>query len=250
MSKNIKSIGEYLLDNQVCDQEALSDALRRQAALEDEGKYKSLGDILLESGVVTYEDLKNVLKQQWIDLLSAVELFQSLSGDQVQQIADVAEDQTIRPHTVLFSQGDPGDAYWLLISGEVRVYIFTHEKNEVELARLQTGDGFGEMSLLTGEPRSASVETLCTTRFLVIRKNDFDNVVSTSPALTVTFAKILADRLSQGNLNLEKASVKERAYQRFVSDYQAGPQFELRQRPKGRRKGAAHRRGDAQHACS
>jgi transcriptional regulator with AAA-type ATPase domain len=167
------------------------------------------------------------LQEQWIDMLAAAELLQSLSEDQVQQIAGVAEDRTIPKNTILFSQGSPGEAYWLVISGEVRVFRPIDEGHEMELDLLQPGDGFGEMSLLTGHPHCASVATVKASRFLVIHKNDFDQVVHTSPELSVVFAKILADRLTKGNVSLEKASVKERAYQRLVSDYQAGPQIEL-----------------------
>jgi DNA-binding NtrC family response regulator/polyferredoxin len=227
MTKKTKKIGGYLLDNQACDQKSIAEALKIQSSLENLGKYKSMGEIMVESGAVAQNDLKRGLKQQWIDMLSAAELFQSLSTEQVRQITRVAEDRIISKNTILFSQGDPGETYWLIISGEVRVYRHTDEGNEVELARLQTEDGFGEMSLLTGEPRAASIETVRATRFLVIKKNDFDQVVSASPELTVSFAKILANRLSKGNVNLEKASTKERAYLRFISDYQAGPQIKL-----------------------
>jgi DNA-binding NtrC family response regulator len=227
MIKNTKKIGSYLLDKQACDRKAVTEALKKQSSLETLGEYKSMGQIMVESGTVAPEDLEKGLNQQWIDMLSAAELFQSLSVEQVGQIAGVAEDRTITKKNILFSQGAPGETYWLIISGEVRVYRHAGDENEVELARLQNGDGFGEMSLLTGEPRSASVETVRASRFLVIHKNDFDKVVNHSPELTVAFAKILADRLSRGNVSLEKASAKEMAYQRFVSDYQTGPQIEL-----------------------
>jgi len=227
MIKNTKKIGSYLLDKQACDLKAVSEALKKQSSLEALGEYKSMGQIMVESGTVDPEDLEKGLNQQWIDMLSAAELFQSLSVEQVGQVAGVAEDRIISKKNILFSQGDPGETYWLIISGEVRVYRHVGNENEVELARLQNGDGFGEMSLLTGEPRSASVETLRASRFLVIHKNDFDQVVSHSPELTVAFAKILAERLTRGNVNLEKASAKERAYQRFVSEYQTGPQIDL-----------------------
>ena len=216
-----------MLDSHSCDSQAIDDALRKQSTMEDQGQYRAMGEILVASGSVTPEALQRGLHRQWVDMLSAAELFQSLSGTQVAQIARVAEDRTIPKNTTLFSLGDPGETYWLLISGEVRVFRPAGEKIEVELARLEAGDGFGEMALLTGEPRSASVATIQASRFLVIHKNEFDQVVSGSPELTVTFARILADRLTRGNVSLEKASVKERAYQRFVSDYQAGPQIDL-----------------------
>jgi len=223
----IKKIGRYLLDNQACDRKDVTAALEKQSNFESQGKYKSMGEIMVASQTLAPEDLERGLHQQWTDMLSAADLFKSLSVEQVSQIAQAAEDRTIPKNTILFSQGDPGETYWLVISGGVRVYRHTDEGTEVELAQLQAEDGFGEMSLLTGEPRSASVQTVRASRFLVINKNDFDQVVSTSLELTVAFAKILAERLARGNVSLEAASAKERAYQRFVSDYQAGPQFEL-----------------------
>jgi len=227
MARKTKKIGGYLLENLSCGPEAIDDALEKQSSMESQGEYRAMGEIMVKNGTLTREELKKGLHQQWVDMLSATDFFQSLSNEQVGQIARVAEDRTISKSSILFSLGDPGDTYWLVISGEVRVFRHTAEGNEVELARLKAGDGFGEMSLLTGEPRSASVATARASRFLVIHKNDFDKVVGSSPGLTVAFAKILAERLSKGNVSLEKASAKERAYQRFVSDYQAGSQFEL-----------------------
>ena len=227
MSGKTKKIGDYLLDNRACDRKTMDEALKKQSSLEILGQYKSMGEIMVEDGTVASEDLQRGLQEQWIDMLSTAELFQTLSEDQVRQIAGVAADRTIRKNTVLFSQGNPGDTYWLVISGEVRVYRCTNEGIEIELDRLQPGDGFGEMALLTGEPRSATVETVRASRFLVINKNDFDQMVLASPELSVVFTKILADRLIKGNVSLEKASVKELAFQRFISDYQTGPQIEL-----------------------
>ena len=233
MSGKAKKIGDYLLGNRACDRKAMDKALKKQSSLETLGQYKSMGDIMVEDGTVAPEDLQRGLQEQWIDMLSATELFQTLSEDQVRQIAGVAEDRTIRKHTVLFTQGNPGDTYWLVISGAVRVYRLTNEGNEIELGRLQAGDGFGEIALLTGEPHCATVATVRASRFLVINKNDFDRLVHASPQLSVAFTKILADRLVKGNVSLEKASARELAFQRFVADYQAGPQIELvgRSRP-------------------
>ena len=158
MIKKTQKIGSYLLDSQACDRKAVDEALKKQSSLESHGKYKAMGIIMVESGTVAPEDLERGLNQQWVDMLSAAELFKSLSAEQVQQIARVAEDRTIPKNTILFSQDDPGETYWLVISGEVRVYRHTNEGTEVELAQLHAEDGFGEISLLTGEPRSASVD--------------------------------------------------------------------------------------------
>ena len=99
----IKKIGSYLLDNQACDQDAVTEALEKQSALESHGKYKSVGAIMVENGTVALEDLERGLSQQWIDMLGAAELFKSLSAEHVREIARVAEDRTIPQNTILFS---------------------------------------------------------------------------------------------------------------------------------------------------
>jgi len=125
MVMKIKKIGKYLLDNQACEQKDVTAALEKQFNLESLRKYKSMGEIMVASHTLAPEDLEMGLHQQWTDMLSAADLFKSLSVEHVRQIALAAEDRTIPKNTILFSQGDPGETYWLVISGGVKIYRHT-----------------------------------------------------------------------------------------------------------------------------
>jgi DNA-binding NtrC family response regulator len=83
------------------------------------------------------------------------------------------------------------------------------------------------MSLLTGAPRSASVNTLAPTSFLVIPKNSFDQVIAENPDLSKIFLKVLSERLALSDVQLAKTSATERAYQQFISQQRAEPELEL-----------------------
>ncbi|MCP4716852.1 MAG: cyclic nucleotide-binding domain-containing protein, partial [Deltaproteobacteria bacterium] len=112
----------------------------------------------------------------------------------------------------------PGDTLCVIISGHVRVFRLTQDGIDNTLATLGPGDGFGEMALLTGAPRSASVTTVEPTSILVIPKNEFDKVLEENPELAKTFARILADRLKAINVHLDKVTETEKAFKRLVTE--------------------------------
>jgi branched-chain amino acid transport system substrate-binding protein len=65
-----------------------------------------------------------------------------------------------QPGEILFNQGDPGDSLFIIIEGTARVFISDHEKGEQEIRTMGPKECFGEMALLTGEPRSAGVQAV------------------------------------------------------------------------------------------
>lgn len=105
----------------------------------------------------------------------------------------------------IFSQGDPADAFFLLRSGTVRV---TQDGNLIR--HLQAGDGFGEMALLTGEPRSASVISNEPVEALKLSKEDFDEIVVHSDSVRRTFLSIMAG-YGDTALGLPEEKVAEQA---------------------------------------
>lgn len=227
VKKETKKIGAYLVEDHACDPAAIAQSLGEQAALEKSGRYRSLGRIMVERGSLDPRALRKGLNRQYMDILSASDLFHSLSGELLEVLVRIAEDRVVPGGSIVCEEGDQGDTFWMIITGSVRVFHHVEDAGQETLSVLSAGDGFGEMSLLTGEPRSASVETVVPSRFLVISRNDFNRVVSENSELAAAVARILAERLKAATHNLGRASVTKRAYQRFVSEYQAGPQLDL-----------------------
>jgi len=112
-----------------------------------------------------------------LDLLRAVGLFLTLPAPTLETLAREAEDVEVLPGTPVVVQGDGGDRFYVVRSGEVAVH-----KDGVEVARLGRGGGFGELALLYDAPRNATVTTTCRTRLLAIDRVPFLVAMTGRPA--------------------------------------------------------------------
>jgi CRP-like cAMP-binding protein len=110
------------------------------------------------------------------------------------ELARAVEDLVVAPGTVIFRQGDPGDKFYLIRTGRVRV--FRQDAGlETELAVLQAGDDFGEMALFMDEPRMATVAALEETRLMVLSKEQFQSILKDFPNVTFAFVRQMSERL-------------------------------------------------------
>jgi len=115
--------------------------------------------------------------------LGRVELFSALDRDDLEAIAELAEEQRHPRGTVLFRQGEKGRACHLVESGELRVLRVDPQGIEREVDHFSPGDFFGESSLLLGEPHDATTEVVEDAVLLTINKADFDQLVAERPAI-------------------------------------------------------------------
>ena len=129
--------------------------------------------------------------------LSETSVFRDMPEEVMGEIARVVETKVLPAGTILFRKGDPGDSFWLIQSGKVRVFRRDDEGVDLTLSELGPGKSFGEMALLTGEPRSANVETLEETRLMVLTKAQFDGVLKSHPDVSLTFIKQLSGWLKK-----------------------------------------------------
>ncbi|HNT56666.1 MAG TPA: cyclic nucleotide-binding domain-containing protein [Syntrophales bacterium] len=131
-------------------------------------------------------------------------LFKDIPRVKLEKIAESAREETVPANTVIFSQGDPGDCFYIISSGRVRVFRRDRRGVEINLSQLGRGDSFGEMALLSGESRSAHVETLEETRLIVIPKDVFLNILQDYPEISLAFMKQISTWL------LEDVKIVER----------------------------------------
>ncbi|MBE7382655.1 MAG: cyclic nucleotide-binding domain-containing protein [Leptolyngbya sp. SIO1E4] len=127
-----------------------------------------------------------------LDQIAHVEMLHSLSPSEVQAIIPLLKPLSVEPGTVLCREGDPGDAMFAIVSGEADIY-----KGPQLVAMLGRGEMFGEMALLTGEERSASVVARTPMRLYELDKVDFDGMLTRSPHLANGLSRILARRLRE-----------------------------------------------------
>jgi CRP-like cAMP-binding protein len=127
--------------------------------------------------------------------LKSIDLFRALPSEELAQIAEIAEEQPMASGDSVFAEGEPGDALYLIVEGRVKVH-----KGDKELVRLGIRDVFGEMAVLDSEPRSASVSTVEDAVLLKIGRDDFRDILTERPEISMGVMKVLTRRLRETNI--------------------------------------------------
>ncbi len=133
------------------------------------------------------------------DFLATVPLFRELDRVSVRGFAELTREQKFAKGAMIVSEGDPGDALFVVRSGEVKVLLIGEDGREVILNVLGVGDHFGELSLIDGRPRSAHVVSTQASSLLVLRRADFRRQVEQSPAVAWGLMIELSRRLRQAD---------------------------------------------------
>jgi len=133
------------------------------------------------------------------DFLATVPLFRELDRTAVRAFAELTREQRFAKGAVIVSEGDPGDALFVVRSGEVKVVLIGEDGREVILNVLGVGEHFGELSLIDGRPRSAHVVSTHASSLLVLRRADFRRKVEQSPTVAWGLMIELSRRLRQAD---------------------------------------------------
>jgi CRP-like cAMP-binding protein len=124
--------------------------------------------------------------------LSLVPLFRELPPSVIGELLPQVQERTYRPGTTIIRQGEPGDSFYVIERGAVDV--IDDKAGGKTLATLHATDVFGEMALLTGEPRSATAVAVQDTLVWVILKEQFDRLLAASPALADAVHRVASGR--------------------------------------------------------
>ncbi len=124
--------------------------------------------------------------------LKSIDLFRALPAEELAQIAEIAEEQEFVAGDPVFAEGEPGDALYLVVEGQVRVH-----KSQKQIALLGVRDVVGEMAVLDGESRSASVSVMTDSALLKIGRDDFRDILTERPEIAMGVIKVLSHRLRE-----------------------------------------------------
>lgn len=125
-------------------------------------------------------------------LLRNVPFFQRFPEDLLEELVEMGKLDRRERHATIFSEGDAPDCLYLILSGAVEMQKKAPGGQEVGLVHLKTGDFFGEMALVEGTPRSATVRTLEACELFAITRNKFTELLSQSPQLIpAVFASVV-----------------------------------------------------------
>jgi CRP/FNR family cyclic AMP-dependent transcriptional regulator len=142
-----------------------------------------------------------------VELLRNIPLFAKLEPSKLKLLAFTAERITYEADQTLFSQGDVGDAAYIIVDGAAKVIVDTPD-GELEVAALGRNDFVGEIAILCDVPRTATVRASDKTVTLRITKDLFFRLVAEFPEMSVEIMRELASRLEQTTQQLREALAK------------------------------------------
>ena len=141
-----------------------------------------------------------------IELLGRVPLLSGLSEEELSRVAQVAIPRSYPKGSRVFHEGDKSDACYIVRSGEVRVTREHSDGRAIALATLGPGEIVGELAMLDGEVRSASVETLSDVELLAVAARDMRGLLQRNPAMTAKLVVALTRRVRETNERVARQS--------------------------------------------
>lgn len=141
------------------------------------------------------------------DALSQVYLFRELTPHEMERLLSISKEKKAKKNELIFKEGDIGDAFYLIVTGSVRISTLVPGVGEEALTILREGEYFGEMALIDDAPRSASAIANDETMLLHIGKKDFRQLLEQQTDIAYkllwVFTKTLSARLRKTDEQLK-----------------------------------------------
>lgn len=141
-----------------------------------------------------------------IELVSRIEIFSPLTKEEHVSLVENMREKLYKEGDALIKRGEQGDSMFILMEGLLDVYVPSgNGEGDVCVAQIQPSEFFGEMSLLTGEPRSATIKASSESLVYVIGKDDIVQILQKRPELGERISLVVAERHVRTSKALEKA---------------------------------------------
>jgi CRP-like cAMP-binding protein len=119
-------------------------------------------------------DIKN---KSTLEILAQIDLFSGLPAVHLRRVVDIGVEEQYRSSAMIFSEGEPGDKFYMVLEGAVRISRIVPGMGEEALAVLRPGNYFGEMSLIDDAPRSATAMCHEKCRLFVVNRRDLEDLL-------------------------------------------------------------------------
>lgn len=126
-------------------------------------------------------------------------LFRGIPADIAVRVVELFERRQFFPEDVIVREGEPGDSLFIIETGLVEVFLQSATGESTVLSRLGPGEAFGEMSVLTGEVRSAGIRAISPTVVREVPRDRFLQAASETPMLLFNLSRVLVGRLTRAN---------------------------------------------------
>jgi CRP/FNR family cyclic AMP-dependent transcriptional regulator len=112
-----------------------------------------------------------------LEILAQIDLFNGLPQAHLKRVVDIGVEEQYRSSATIFAEGSPGDKFYLIVEGAVRISRIVPGMGEEALAVLKAGNYFGEMSLIDDAPRSATAVCHEKCRLFVVNRRDLEDLL-------------------------------------------------------------------------
>jgi CRP-like cAMP-binding protein len=129
-------------------------------------------------------------RNSWVPFLADLPIFAGVSKRHLHRIARLSTARRFVPLTRIVREGEPARTFYVVLDGQVSV-----TRKGRRLARIGSGEAFGEMALLTDSPRSSSVVADTDVLTMCLSRANFNKVLKSEPAVSLALLKTLAERL-------------------------------------------------------
>ena len=144
-----------------------------------------------------------------LSILLNIPIFSGLSKDQIKQIERIAVEKEMIKGRIIFSEGDEGSGFYVVVKGRVKVFKVSPDGKEHILHIVEPGETFGQVAVYAGRSFPASSETITKTHLLFIPRTAFVELIADNPSLAMSMLAVLSLRLREFTVQIENLSLKE-----------------------------------------
>ena len=159
--------------------------------------------------------------------IARVPLFEGLPPQQIEDLAMIVTDQVFRKGETIFSEGEDGNGFYVVITGRVKIFKLSAEGKEQILHFFGPGEPFGEVPVFTGQHFPANAEAIEESRVFFFPRRSFVDLVKRNPSLALNMLAVLSKRLRRfagliDDLSLKEVPGRLAAYLLYLSSQNQG----------------------------
>jgi CRP/FNR family transcriptional regulator, cyclic AMP receptor protein len=150
------------------------------------------------------------LSRERIRLLQMVDVFESLSAEEIERLDERLPDARLETGDIFYSPGDPSEKVFILRRGKARIYKVADDGREFTLAVVGAGTMFGEMTLMAQRLQGACAQAMEPSEVSMMLRQDLERLILEKPQVGLQIAHLLSERLRRYEMRLEDITLKEK----------------------------------------
>jgi CRP-like cAMP-binding protein len=141
--------------------------------------------------------------------IGSIPFFDELPNEQIEDLSMIITDQVFDRGQIIFSEGDDGNGFYVVVSGRVKIFKLSPEGKEQILHIFGPGDPFGEVAVFAGQHFPANAEAMESSQIFFFPRESFSDLIKNNPSLALNMLAILSKRLRRFANLIDDLSLKE-----------------------------------------